>query len=104
MPRCTAGGCTSCYYGETSSPDAEGDAFVNGSLSGQLTIGTANDVIVDGNITYADCPALDDGPERLSAPSEGFCPYNPGGTNDYTRPDRQQLRRSQPTPVGLIPS
>ncbi len=41
-----AGGCTACYYGESSSPDAEGDAFVNGALSGQLTIGTANNVII----------------------------------------------------------
>ena len=28
----TAGGCSECYYGETTSPDAEGDAFVNGAL------------------------------------------------------------------------
>ena len=79
----TAGGCSSCYYGQTSSPDAEGDAFVNGSLSGQLTIGTANNVIIDGNITYADCAnTWTTGQSGLSAPSEGFCPYNVGGTND----------------------
>ncbi len=74
----TAGGCTSCYYGETSSPDAEGDAFVNGSLSGELTIGTANDVIVDGNITYADCNWT----TGQSGQANSYCPYNAAGTND----------------------
>ena len=79
----TAGGCTNCYYGQTGSPDAEGDAFVNGSLSGQLTIGTANNVIIDGNVTYADCAGTwTTGQSGSSAPSEGFCPYSPGGTND----------------------
>jgi titin len=79
----TAGGCTNCYFGQTSSPDAEGDAFVNGSLSGQLTIGTANNVIIDGNITYADCAGTwTTGQSGLSAPSEGLCPFSPGGTND----------------------
>ncbi len=29
----TAGGCSSCYYGQTGSPNSEGDAFVNGNLS-----------------------------------------------------------------------
>jgi titin len=79
----TAGGCTNCYFGQTGSPDAEGDAFVNGSLSGQLTIGTANDVIIDGNITYADCAATWTlGQSGLSAPSKGLCPFSPSGTND----------------------
>ena len=73
----TAGGCSSCYYGETSSPDAEGDAFVHGSLSGQLTLGTANNVVIDGNITYADCeprPTLGRRSERLQRPVSGFLP------------------------------
>ncbi len=79
----TAGGCSSCYYGETSAPDSEGDAFVNGSLSGELTIGTANNVVIDGNITYADCTnTWTVGQSLESAPSEGLCPYVPGGTND----------------------
>jgi len=43
------------YYGQTSTPDCEGDAFVQGTMSGALTIATQNDVIVDGNITYTDC-------------------------------------------------
>ena len=84
----TAGGCTSCYYGQQSlaadniSPDAEGDAFVNGSLSGQLTIGTANDVIIDGNIQYADCTWTIKGQSGSSAPSQGYCPYNQSAPND----------------------
>ena len=79
----TAGGCSGCYYGETTSPDAEGDAFVNGSVSGQVTVGTANNVIVDGNLTYADCATTwTTGQSGSSAPSQGFCPYNSGGTND----------------------
>jgi Fibronectin type III domain len=75
----TAGGCSSCYYGETSSPNAEGDAFVNGALSGQLTIGTANDVIVDGPISYADCAGQW---ETGQSGAVDFCPYFEGGTND----------------------
>ena len=79
----TAGGCSSCYYGQTSNPDAEGDAFVNGALSGQLTIGTANNVIIDGNLTYADCAGTwTTGQSGSSAPSMGLCPYSVGGTND----------------------
>ena len=63
-------------YGQTGSPNSEGDAFVNGSLSGQLTIGTANNLIVDGNITYNDCSwTTGDG-------GSTFCPYNKSGTND----------------------
>lgn len=73
----TAGGCSSCYYGETSSPDSEGDAFVNGALSGQLTIGTANDLIVDGNISYNDCQF-----NNLGYGGSTYCPYNDSGTND----------------------
>ena len=79
----TAGGCAACYYGETGTPDAEGDAFVNGNLSGQLTIGTANDVIIDGSITYQDCSGQwVTGESGTSTPSQGFCPYAPGSTND----------------------
>ncbi len=80
------GGCSNCYYGETGTPDAEGDAFVNGSVSGQVTVGTANNVIIDGNITYADCGTPSNpwvtGQSGSSAASQGFCPYSTGGTND----------------------
>ena len=73
------GGCTACYYGESSNPDTEGDAFVSGALSGQLTIGTANNVIITGNLTYADCTVWTTG---QSGEPGSFCPYNVGGTND----------------------
>jgi len=75
-----AGGCSSCYYGQSSSPDAEGDAFVKGSLSGQLTIGTANNVVITGNLTYADCSGK--WITGQSGEPNSFCPYNPAGTND----------------------
>ena len=75
----SSGGCSSCYYGETSTPDAEGDAFVQGSLSGQLTIATQNNVIVDGNITYADCAWTVGQAEEANS----YCPANTAGaTND----------------------
>ncbi len=74
----TAGGCSSCYYGETSDPDAEGDAFVNGSLSGELTIGSSNNVIIDGNINYYDCKSWVQGQSGL----DDFCPYSDAGPND----------------------
>ena len=54
MPRLQLAAGPAVHHGGTSSPDAEGDAFVNGSLSGELTIGTANDVVVDGKINYVD--------------------------------------------------
>ena len=75
----TAGGCSACYYGETSTPDAEGDAFVSGSLSGELTIGTQNNVIIDGNLTYADCSG-----QWTTGQSgeQDFCPYSVAGPND----------------------
>src|SRR6202044_1645037 len=72
-----AGGCTNCYYGESSTPDAEGDAFVNGALSGQLTIGTANNVIITGSLTYADCSGR--WITGQSGEAGSFCPYNVGG-------------------------
>ena len=73
------GGCSSCYFGETGTPDTEGDAFVNGSLSGQLTIGTEDNVVVDGNINYYDCPSP---LKKGQSGALDFCPYNIGGTND----------------------
>ena len=85
--------CSGCYYGQTTNPDAEGDAFVNGSLSGELTIGTANNIIIDGNISYADCSG------RWTTGQSGaqdFCPYNAGGHQRLARADRQRVRRSQP--------
>ena len=80
----SAGGCGGCYYGATSQPDSEGDAFVNGNLSGELTIGTANDIVIDGSITYNDC-SWESSPGAAAGsgtPSQSYCPFNPGGTND----------------------
>jgi large repetitive protein len=75
----TAGGCTACYYGETSTPDAEGDAFVSGPLSGELTIGSANNIVITGNLTYADCSGhWTTGQSGL----QDFCPYSVAPPND----------------------
>jgi hypothetical protein len=65
------------YYGETGSPGTEGDVFVKGSVSGHLTVGAQNDVIVDGPITYADCTWAGNS-------SQSNCGYNSSisGTND----------------------
>ena len=80
----SAGGCGSCYYGETPTPDSEGDAFVHGNLSGELTIGSANNIVIDGNITYDDCSweSASGAAPGSGTPSESYCPFNPGGTND----------------------
>jgi hypothetical protein len=74
--------CPNCYYGQSGSPDKEGDAFVsnatsNGGLSGQLTVAASNDVIIDGPISYYDC-------SWVGTPSETLCNYNNSstGTND----------------------
>ncbi|HEY5109193.1 MAG TPA: fibronectin type III domain-containing protein, partial [Acidimicrobiales bacterium] len=75
-----AGGCSNCYYGESSAPDAEGDAFVKGSLSGQLAVGTANDVVITGNLKYADCSGK--WIIGQSGEPQSFCPYSAGGIND----------------------
>ena len=49
--------CSGCYDGQSASPDEEGDAFVQGHLSGLLTVGTDNDIVIDGNLTYDNCVA-----------------------------------------------
>ncbi len=43
------------YLGQSSSPNCEGDAFVQGNVTGNLTIATQNNVVIDGNIEYQDC-------------------------------------------------
>jgi len=80
------------YSGETRSPGCEGDAIVNGALSGALTIGTANNVVIDGNVTYADCPSSAPAPPSgnsapppwptLSNGLPGACNISSTGTND----------------------
>jgi hypothetical protein len=62
--------CPGCYQGQTSVPDTEGDVFVQGSLSGHLTVSANNDVVVDGPIKYADCASW------AGTPHESLCNYN----------------------------
>ena len=83
-----------CYFGGTASPDSEGDAFVRGNLAasttvaGQLTIGTSNDIIIDGNLTYTDCSTPNEwiaaGSTVLGSgtPQESRCGYRTDGYND----------------------
>ena len=66
-----------CYFGGGSTPDAEGDAFVNGSLSGLLTIGTQNDIFIDGNITYSHCSG-----NWAGTADESACAYQGSGKDD----------------------
>ena len=63
----------------TGSPDDEGDAFVNGNLSGELTIGSQNNVVIDGSVTYADCSNQ----WKIGQSGEkDYCPYSVAGPND----------------------
>ncbi len=62
--------CPGCYEGQTSSPDTEGDVFVQGSLSGHLTVSANNDVVIDGPIKYADCLSW------KGTAHESLCNYN----------------------------
>ena len=69
------------FFGWQPQPDCEGDAFVSdnptgGGISGQLTIGTANNVVITGNIKYQDCGANFD--STVNHP----CIYNSSTTND----------------------
>lgn len=71
--------CNGCYYGQTGSNDTEADVFVNGNISGQLTIGSQDNIIIDGKITYADCTwTVKPGSTTAGTPSESFCNYNKG--------------------------
>ncbi len=70
--------CSNCYYGQSGSPDKEGDAFVsnatsNGGLSGQLTVAASNNVIIDGPISYKDCT-------WAGTASQSLCSYNNSST------------------------
>ena len=74
---------------KAASPDEEGDAFVHGHLSGLLTVGTDNDIVIDGNLTYDDCvawAATNPGdPVFGGSQQESACKYNTsasGHTND----------------------
>ena len=99
--------CSNCYYGSSGSPDTEADAFVNGSLSGHLTVAAANDVIVDGPLSYNDC-------SWQANPSESICGYNnavngaPNDTlgliaNNYVEVNRPIYNNSAPANVRGTP-
>jgi hypothetical protein len=85
-----------CYFGWTSTggQDSEGDAFVSGNLAasssvaGDLTIGTSNDIIIDGNLTYTDCSTPNEWVNPITqvvgtgTPHESRCNYRTDGKND----------------------
>jgi hypothetical protein len=82
-----------CYFGWTGSKqDSEGDAFVSGSLatsstgSGVLTIGTSNDIIIDGSLTYTDCSTSNPN-EWVGTPQQSACNYR----TDHTYPNNDVL-------------
>jgi hypothetical protein len=73
------------YYGATSSPECEGDAIVQGNLSGQLTVVADNNVVVDNQLTYADCGTNSAPPSSVNITPSGFgdlCAYSTSATND----------------------
>ena len=43
------------YDGEGSTPNCEGDAIVSGEVHGGVTLAAENDIVIDNNLTYADC-------------------------------------------------
>ncbi len=47
-------------------------------MPGLLTIGTANDIIIDGNLTYSDCTTW----ATPTAPNASACQYNGSGKDD----------------------
>ena len=65
----------------TAQQNCEGDAIVQGSLSGSLSIVADNDVVIDNNITYYDCPANSAPPSTVGA-FANLCAYSSTGTND----------------------
>ena len=72
-----AGGqSTVCAYSTTGAPPATvtdgAYLYVSGDLSGRLTIGSAQNITVDGNITYDDCA-------WTGTPSQSTCPLNTNG-------------------------
>ena len=85
-----------CYFGYSgsSTKDSEGDAFVSGtlagssSIAGELTIGTSNDIIIDGNLTYADCSTPNEWVNPITqvvgtgTANESRCNYRTDGKND----------------------
>jgi hypothetical protein len=81
--------CSGCYFGNSAQPATEGDAFVSdawstssgsftGSFSGDLDVAAANNVIIQGPITYEDCTGSGwtSSSGWTAAPATASCPYN----------------------------
>jgi len=71
------------FFGAQPQPDCEGDAFVSdnptsGGISGALTIATANNVVITGNLEYTHCG----GGYQPTSPYSFPCSYNASGAND----------------------
>ncbi len=71
------------YFGAAAYPhtNCEGDAFVSdnpttGGIAGQLTIGTANDIVITGTIKYQDCGT------GFASDKTAPCTFNTTGAND----------------------
>lgn len=69
------------FFGWQPQPDCEGDVFVSdnphlGGVSGQLTIGSANNIVVTGNLEYLDCGA------SFNSTVTHPCAFSTTGTND----------------------
>jgi len=72
------------YFGAAAYPhtNCEGDAFVSdnkstgGGISGQLTIGAANDIVITGTVKYLDCGST------FASTHNKACQFNPSSPND----------------------
>lgn len=78
-------------YGPVTDYDChKGNAYVSGILNGQVTIGTANDVVVVGDLTYKDELTGDD---ALGLIPQNYCwiyhPVKADGTNLLSTPVRK---------------
>ena len=68
--------------GATTTPRLDGDAIINGTLTGPLTIGTANNIIIDGNLCYSSgttCSSVagtSGGPPTSATDMLGLIAYN----------------------------
>ena len=74
----TNGGCNSCYYGETRIARCRGRRLrQRAHCPASSPSARPNDVIVDGNITYADCQGS--WTTGQSGQANSYCPYNNTG-------------------------
>ncbi len=73
------------FFGAQPSQDCEGDAFVGdsptgGGIAGQLTVASANNVVVTNDLEYVDCGT--NFTANYADPHDYPCTYNPTGNND----------------------